>query len=626
MKKTHFLVAVSVIVALNTPYPIGVATLLAFWGWWKTQRKVWILVILAVLLHPHLKSGLPHVLDGVVSELNDKSALVTSGNQKILIPSLDSVCVGDRLIFREITPIEASSAPGDRGWMDYVHLHDLVGTVSEEAIVSVKRTALMQWWVDQWSQNELFLSLVRKLLFQSDPLGEWGLIAGTGLVYALIHRSLGTLFSGVLRESVNSSVRLMMWIGLAVILGYPLSLLRFVVSLLTGWAIQDRWKRWAGSIFAFWLLDPSLLTSMTILIPLFFQAFGLFKRDVGLRGVGFTLFQGVLWHRVSPLITLGYPLWRKAMVIWILCLGLGTLLPGVQPWVVEMVLRLESLMRELSEFWVLRGQVTVPFLVVLGLVWRMTLWTPRLRAAWLLAVTVYLPALSAPWLASVTVIDVGQGNAILLSSPLNQSVVLIDTGRSFALRQVTETMDRMGISRLDAVILTHDDADHAENYTALSTDYRVLSLVTSARDVALKNLVLVALDASVSSPNDNQQSLVYGLKWGSTRFLFTGDAEMTNESALISRYPDLWTDVLVVGHHGSAGSTSSEWLGTLQPRLAIISVGDNTYGHPSLKMLERLRAFHIPYLTTRQEGNLRFILIPWGTILITDSWKLKVLR
>lgn len=626
MKKTHFLVAVSVIVALNTPYSIGVAALFALWGWWKTRRTVWILVILAVLLHPHLKSGLPHVLDGIVSELNDRSALVTSGNQKILIPFIDTVWVGDRLIIREITLIEASSAPGDEGWMDYVHLHDLVGTVSEEAIVSVERTGLMQWWVDQWSQNELFLSLVRKLLFQSDPLGEWGLIAGTGLVYTLIHRSLGTLFSGFLRDSANSSVRLMMWFGLTVVLGYPLSLLRFVVSLLTGWIIKDRWERWTSSIIVFWLLDPSLLTSMTILIPLLFQAFGLFKRDVGLRGVGFTLFQGLLWHRVSPLITLGFPIWRKAMVISILGVWLGTLIPCVQPWVVDGVLLLEFLMRELTEFWVLRGQVTIPFLVALGLVWRISLWTPRIRAAWLLAVTVYLPGLSAPWLASVTVIDVGQGNAILLSSPLNQSVVLIDTGRSFALRQVTETLDRLGISELDVVILTHDDADHAENYAALSTDYRVLSLVTSARDVDLKDLVLVALDASVPSPNDNQQSLVYGLKWGSTRFVMTGDADMTNESALISRYPELRTDVLVVGHHGSAGSTSSEWLGTLQPRLAIISVGENSYGHPSPKMLDRLLAFHIPYLTTRQEGNIRFIMAPWGTILITDSWKLKVLR
>lgn len=618
--------ALSVIVALNTPFSIVVATIISLWGWWKTRRWVWILVILAVLVHPHLKTWLPRIQEGIVSELNDRSALVNSGKHQVLIPSTTAVWVGDRVLFSEITPIEVSSVPGDEGWMDYVHLQDLAGTVSEEAIVSVERTGLMQWLVDQWSQHAMFLSLVRKLLYQSDPLGEWGLIAGTGLIYALIHRFLGTLLSWVLRDQVNITVRMIMWISLAVYLGYPLSLLRFVVSSVSAWIIKDRWDRWTSSIAVFWFLDPSLLTSMTILIPLFFQAFGLFKRDNGLRSVSFTLFQGLMWHRVSPLVTLAYPIWRKALGISVLGIWVATLFPDLQPLVVEGVLFLESLMGYLTEFWILRGQLSVPFLAVLWLLVQISTWTPRLRSAWLFALCVYLPGLSAPWMASVTVIDVGQGNAILLSSPFNQSVVLIDTGRAFALRHVKETLDHLGISELDAMILTHEDADHAENRGALREDYRVVSLVTTSHDVVLKDLVLVALDASVLKPNDNQQSLVYGLNWGNTRFVFTGDADMTNESALISRYPDLRTDVLLVGHHGSAGSTSSEWLGTLQPRLAIISVGDNTYGHPSPQVLDRLEAFHIPFYTTHQEGNIRFILTPWGTILITDSWKLKVLH
>lgn len=626
MTKTHFLVCLGVVVALNAPFSLGIAMVITLWGWWTTRKMVWVVVFLSVILHPHLKEGLPVWQDGIVSELNDRSALVTYGHHKILIPSTNTVWVGDQVTFLDPTPIETSEVPGDQSWMEYVHLQGLVGTVPEAAILSVRRLPIMSWVVDQWAKDEGFESVVRKLLFQSDLLGVWGLITGTGLIYAMIHRSLGALFSLILRDPVNAGVRLFLWIGLAVMLGYPIGLLRFVVSALTGRLIKDRWMRWTTSVAVLWLLDPSLLCSMTVLIPLFFQVLGLLRTEASLRSVSFTLLQGVLWHRVSPLVTLGYPVWRMGLMLSVLGVWIATPFTVFQGPVTSGVMILASVMRAMTHFWILRGHFSVPVLMALWGAWKISKWTPRLRAAWILAVVIYLPGLSAPWLASVTVIDVGQGNAVLLSSPFNRSVVLIDTGRSFALREVNQTLDHLGILRLDALILTHDDIDHTENQRALCEDYRVRSVLRTADDLVLSDLALTSLDASVASPSDNQRSLVFGFKWENTRFVFTGDADMTNEAALISRYPHLRTEVLLVGHHGSSGSTSSEWLGTLQPRLVIISVGSNAYGHPALAVLDRLAAFHIPVLTTRNEGSIRFVMTPWATILITDSWKLKVLR
>jgi beta-lactamase superfamily II metal-dependent hydrolase len=467
---------------------------------------------------------------------------------------------------------------------------------------------------------------VRGLLFQSDPLGEFGLIVGTGLIYRLINRTLRSGLSMLVCDRINAGLRLVLFLVTAGVLGYPVGLLRFIVSLVCALSIKNPWQRWSASVAILWVLDPVLLTSMTVLIPLFFQALTLLQVDAWSRRIGFGWLQAIVWHRVSPLLTLGYPLWQTGITFAIFAVWVGTLLPNLQGMLLVGFEGLQAVTQILREGWILRGHASIPLLAVGLVIMKLGQWTPRYRSAWLMAGLVWLPGLSAPWLATLTVIDVGQGNAILLSAPLNRSVVLIDTGRAFALREVTSILDQAGIAAIDALVLTHDDADHSENHPALMADYRVKSMVTTSQDVVLDAMALSALDASVSNPDDNQRSLVYGVVWGNTRFLLTGDADVSNERALLRRYPNVRTDVLVVGHHGSASSTGSNWLGTLQPRLAVISVGSNAYGHPAPSVINRLAAFQIPTVTTFHEGTLRFIITPWGTLMITDSWKLKVLR
>ena len=100
----------------------------------------------------------------------------------------------------------------------------------------------------------------------------------------------------------------------------------------------------------------------------------------------------------------------------------------------------------------------------------------------------------------------------------------------------------------------------------------------------------------------NEDSVVLLVEYGAFQALFAGDAGFPAEAAV---RPELSrVDVLKVGHHGSRGSTGDDWLNALRPRLAIISVGQNDYGHPAPATLARLAAHGIPVRRTDRDGTV----------------------
>ena len=95
------------------------------------------------------------------------------------------------------------------------------------------------------------------------------------------------------------------------------------------------------------------------------------------------------------------------------------------------------------------------------------------------------------------------------------------------------------------------------------------------------------------------------IKYGDTKFLFTGDAEREAEQVILNSGADLSCDVLKVGHHGSDTSTSYVWLNAILPEYAVISVGkENSYGHPTDAVLSRLRDADVKTYRTDLNGDI----------------------
>jgi competence protein ComEC len=277
----------------------------------------------------------------------------------------------------------------------------------------------------------------------------------------------------------------------------------------------------------------------------------------------------------------------------------------------------------------------------------------RLREASAIAF-VLLVVLSWRWFSTrlddsvrVTLLDVGQGESIVITR--RNRAILIDGGTSanegrgdVGTGVIVPYLQSRGVQRLDALVITHADADHcnglqtvlrevpvglvidgaaAQPAAALAGEPEYLALradiarrdipVLMARAGQRLNLGDARLDflAPIAPPlpSENDNAAVVRLTHGAVRMLFTADIEAAGEARL-ARRADIRCDVLKVAHHGSATSTGPLLLRAARPRYAMLSCGRyNSFGHPSPTTLARLTRAGIPILRTDRDGAISIV-------------------
>jgi competence protein ComEC len=232
----------------------------------------------------------------------------------------------------------------------------------------------------------------------------------------------------------------------------------------------------------------------------------------------------------------------------------------------------------------------------------------------------------------ITVLDVGQGQSILLQAEGKNFLIDCGGDRDTAAADIAaETLLSMGIYRLDGVIVTHYDTDHAGGVSKLL--YRVPSLAVYlpryTEDPEIQQEIIQASQgnayyveedftlswdnseltvyAPVSDASANESGLCVLFHGEKCDILVTGDIGIEAENGLIlqKNIPEL--TVLLAGHHGSKYSTGAALLSETMPQYVFISVGaDNTYGHPSGEVLDRLSQYGCQVYRTDQNGTIIF--------------------
>ncbi len=249
-------------------------------------------------------------------------------------------------------------------------------------------------------------------------------------------------------------------------------------------------------------------------------------------------------------------------------------------------------------------------------------------------------------------ISVGQGDATAINFP-DGSIMLIDAGPNDSISTLsTYLTDKVFNNQRDKVIdyfiLTHADADHISGAVRILHDFNVrtiympviesdsntyTNLVTYIEENKLHSEVISAnsfeLDSckvDIIEPLDrastNNTCPLVRIEYRGTSFLFTGDIDSSAERAFVELYGELLdVDILKVAHHGSAYSTSSEFLTIVTPDYAIISVGKNSYGHPSEDVLGRLTDIGANTYRTDESGNIMFVVGEYYDVsVLTNSY------
>ena len=259
----------------------------------------------------------------------------------------------------------------------------------------------------------------------------------------------------------------------------------------------------------------------------------------------------------------------------------------------------------------------------------------------------------------VEFLDVGQGDSAFITFP-NGETMLIDGGGRVAFKGevgddedrpfepdaprigemvVSEFLWEKGLSRIDRIVVTHADADHAQGLVDVVRNFSIGEIWVGALPKGgseLEELLAEANRSSIpivqvgrgdsfgidgtkmetlwpvrsteQSGSDNNSSLVLRLVFGESDFLFTGDIEKETEAALLASATVLNADVIKVPHHGSRTSSTKDLVNAVRPQIAVIPVGRRSmFGHPHPEVLERWKALCPTILTTGQNGTITIV-------------------
>lgn len=217
----------------------------------------------------------------------------------------------------------------------------------------------------------------------------------------------------------------------------------------------------------------------------------------------------------------------------------------------------------------------------------------------------------------LTVLDVGEGQTLLLQSG-GQSA-LIDCGGysdTVCADRAWQMLRSQNLYDLDLLLFTHFDRDHfggTENFLTQIPAERVIlpgisellplgQVVTEDCAVPFgKGILHIYPYSGGNKEQENSMAILFETE--DCGILITGDLDVAGERRLVKNHA-LGADILVVGHHGSKYATCPELLDAVQPELAVISVGENNYGHPTQELLDRLEEAGCTVRRTDQEGTI----------------------
>ncbi|MEH7010130.1 DNA internalization-related competence protein ComEC/Rec2 [Neobacillus niacini] len=276
-------------------------------------------------------------------------------------------------------------------------------------------------------------------------------------------------------------------------------------------------------------------------------------------------------------------------------------------------------------------------ILIIFLLWEAGLQQKRQQKVILLAIVLFTFQNVWNWanpFGEVTMIDVGQGDSILIHYPFGHGTYLIDTGGTIQFKEeewkksanpfevgrdvVVAFLKGRGITKLDKLILTHGDSDHIGGTFAILKEIEVKQIIMPSVAEPSKTELEIIQEANkkgiqvvkvaegsqwknkksqfyILSPEKNYQgernsgSIAIMANIGGLKWFFGGDLDQEGEERIIKKYPNLNIDVLKAGHHGSKTSSSEIFINNIKPSISLISVGErNRYGHPHNEVLEQL--------------------------------------
>lgn len=580
--------------------------------WLMFHQKFWLLIwtitcLVSVILYPKPISA-PQSGIYTVDEIKSGYVVASQRDSHILLYDLPNAAYEDQYEVKHFDAIHSLKNIGSFSFETYLKGKGIGYQGYSDATHLVQRGRSLRARIyKKIKTKDLFLTECLYGIYQSDSPDLMRHLSLPLLSFLLwIERCLKRYFS--LKRAYIGTFLLALVSGSLFV--YTTSILRFVCQRFS----KIFWKEWeyrfACTTFLFLILVPDQALSFAFVLPaLFSLLYGLCqdaKDRVILSKVILFGLQFLYFHQVDWITTLCYSILRKwsgylVLVLWI---GLWFPIGDVHQLWIDLLEAIPSVSWEyeagvlflgiwlMSVYYGLKPQKCfmkkISLMIVCGAPFVLPYFDPFFR---------------------VTVFSIGNGDCTLITEPFHKSAVLIDCGQNLHQDNMKEIvvpyLRKKHIDYLDAVIITHEDFDHCGGLESLQKRIPIQNIITdSAQPIPVKYPFYSLLEKRKAN-DENERSLISYFSYDSKTFLWTGDASIHVEKQLIKQYPNLKVDLIKVGHHGSKTSSSSDFLYSVQPKLALISSGyKNRYGHPDTEVLRRLKKQGISSLNTADVGMI----------------------
>ncbi|MBQ2479061.1 MAG: MBL fold metallo-hydrolase [Erysipelotrichales bacterium] len=456
-----------------------------------------------------------------------------------------------------------------------------------------------------------------------------GILLSAGMHISFLVGLLDRILSLIWDKKKKQPVITAAVVFLTVFFRFKMAMIRILLNDLLKYTGKNTKEKWGILVIGLLVLFPLKVAQIGFLLPVLIRLERVFHNDhphLGVLGVSF-----LTQLYVNGYVRIVYPvmvfLMRSFYSAAFLLSFLWIWLP-----VQRILFWYNGILSKLSSFadqklFVIAGKPHPAVFLGLVVLW-IEIGSYRKRKSICLFCALFLLTLFQNWwmpYARVTFIDVGQGDAALISLPFHRANFMIDTGGLYG-KNVAGEIDipvlySYGIQSLDAVILSHEDYDHSGGYTSLTEiipvkkTFREKTEIIQLGDVKIRDYLYDRLYEDENSNSLTQYFSLYG-----TYFFFSGDLTAQGEYDLRIKTGRLPTDILKLAHHGSKTGTTDEVLACLRPKIGIISSGKhNRYHHPAYSVTERLKQYRVEYENTAYTGAVTFALFPGGWIMRTES-------
>lgn len=596
----------------------------------RTVRALMALPLILLISFPRYDAAMPEMERGVIREVHERYVIVGNGRNRLLVYTdeimpFDAEVEIHTSVFEPVTSARGFYAFDFAAYMKRrgVCWQTDAGSIS---VISCRRTprAVLQSYIERHFADEEKACLNQILLHIGNREYEDSFLFQQGFSAAGFLILSEAVLSFLMREKSRNRLAFVLSLLLCLFYHVPFILLQHTVFRFMRLCIKERRMRFSLAVITLLILKPQECTSAAFIVPFIFRLSSqISDLDGWTRSTLVLLYQGFAFHVMNPLQSFLFPFIMKINgICWLLAV-IRLFCP---------LLKIQILFELMERIGVFSAAAALPgsplgigLAVYIGAAFCLMRKNEKRIVLYLMTLVFQILGLFHPC-AEISFINVGQGDSILIRQPFNTMNMLVDTGKPEMKNRLYDFLQSKGIRKLETLLITHDDSDHSGSCAEVTADFGPSAVITSHLETFTSGKIFFHDLNRIVCEDRNRSSIVLYFRMNGMDIMLMGDADQQTEEDIIVRYGNLSCDILKLSHHGSATGSCGRFLDAVRPRLAIVSSGAyEIYHHPSPQTIKRLRQRKIPWLDTKDEGDITIVCLPLFNLLVTSQGKVAII-